>query len=120
MSSYTYDPGSARDIDRVRFHLGDTDLTVPIFSDEEITFLIDESGGYKQAVITMIQSIIAKLSSEPDFKADWLQIDLKRALDGYKTLLKEKRQLFGISAVTASAQAVYRSDSLMTSVPDDW
>jgi hypothetical protein len=89
-------------------------------SDEEIQFVISEEGGWKPAVIALLQSLIARLSASPDFQADWLRVDASRSVAGYKMLLAEKRALFGIGALRSTSKAVYRSDSLQADAPDGW
>lgn len=118
--TFTYTPSAPTDITRVRFHIGDTVEAAAIFSDEEITFAISEGGSYQQAVIILLQSLIARLSAEPDFSADWLKVDAGRSVVGYRLLLAEKRRQFGIGAVRGAAKAVYRSDSGQTEAPDEW
>lgn len=118
--TFTYTPAAATDITRVRFWIGDTESAAAIFTDEEITFIITEEGSYQKAIIACIRSIIARISATPDFTADWLKVDQSRALAGYKALLSEMQKKFGIPGITASSQAVYRSDSLQTEPPEDW
>lgn len=118
--TFTYTPESPDDITRVRFHIGDTDSEAAIFTDEELSFIISEAGSWQAAVVSCIKSVIARVSKEPDFKADWLQVDSSRALAGWTSLLAEKRQEFGIPAVSSSGKAVYRSDSLQEGPPDGW
>lgn len=118
--TFTYTPAVPTDITRVRFYVGDTESTAAIFTDEEITFIIAEEGDYQHAVIECIRSIIARISANPDFTADWLKVDASKALPGYKYLLGEMQKKFGIGAITSSSQAVYRSDSLQTEPPEDW
>ena len=118
--TFTYTPNSPNDITRVRFHIGDTVESSAMYSDEEITFGIAEGGSYQQAVIILLQNLIARLSAEPDFTADWLRVDNRRSVEGYRVLLQEKRRQFGISAVRARGKAVYRSDSGQTEAPEEW
>ncbi|MEQ9027564.1 MAG: hypothetical protein RLP44_02515 [Aggregatilineales bacterium] len=118
--TFTYDPTMPTDITRVRFHIGDVDSDEAIFSDEEITFVIAEESTWQNAVIACLQSLIGRMSAEPDFTADWLKVDNKRALAGYKELLQQKRQQFGIPAVSGRGQAVYRGDSLQTGPGEGW
>jgi hypothetical protein len=65
--TFTYTPNSPNDITRVRFHIADTVESSAMYSDEEITFGIAEGGSYQQAVIILLQNLIARLSAEPDF-----------------------------------------------------
>lgn len=116
--TFTYTPAAATDITRVRFHVGDTVEDAAIFSDEEIQFVIDEESTWQKAVIECLTTIIAKLSAEPDMKADWLSVSLGRSVKGYQSLLTAKRRKFGLPAVTGGTVATYRSDSLQTEAPD--
>ncbi len=116
--TFTYNTSIVTDITRVRYHTGDTVEAAAIFSDEDITFVISEEGGYQAAVISCLQHLIARISAEPDMTADWLKIDLGRSLEGYQALLTEKRRAFDIAAITATSKPVYRADSKQTSAPD--
>lgn len=110
MMTFTYTPAAADDVTRCRFHIGDTDEAAAIFSDEEIQFAIDEAGGWRPAVIWLIQNIIAQISATGSFTADWLKIDAKQAIDGYQALILQKRRELGVKAVRSSAKGVSRSD----------
>lgn len=116
--TFTYDLVTPNDITRVRFHVGDTAEEAAMFSDEEIEFVIDEEGTWQAAVIGCLTTIIAKLSMEPDLKADWLAVSLGRSVKGFQSLLTEKRRKFNLPAVTGGTVATYRSDSLQTEAPD--
>jgi len=116
--TFTYNLASANNVTRVRFHIGDTVAEGAFFSDEEIEFILVEEGSYQKAVIACIQSLIGKISAEPDFQADWLKVDRSKALAGYKLLLAEKRRALGVAAITSSSQPVYRGDSNQTEAPD--
>lgn len=110
--TFTYNTPFQTDVDRARFHLGDTDAGLPRMSDEEIQGVIDESASWKHAVISCIVSMIARLS-QPNFTADWLTVNHAAARAGYETLLGLKRAEFGISgrqALTASVVHVSRAD----------
>lgn len=116
--TFTYTPATPTDITRVRFHTGDTVEAAAIHTDEDIQFAIDEEGGWQQAVIALLQHLIARLAATPDFQADWLRVDSSRSLSGYRALLAEKRRAFGITALRATARPVYRSDSAQTEAPE--
>jgi enterochelin esterase-like enzyme len=110
--TFTYSP-IATDRDRVRFHLGDTDASAPKFSDEEIDgVLVECDGKYKQAVLACIRNLVARLS-QPDFKADWLQVTSGDAIASWRTLYSEKAGEFGLAAgrsFTSGVTNVTRSD----------
>lgn len=117
--TFTYDPGAATptDVTRVRAYIGDTVEDEAYLTDEEINLFIADGGTWQAAVVLSIKAILRKLS-QPNFRADWLQMDYKAARDGFKDALKEARREFNVSAVSSSSQAVYRSDSLQDEAPD--
>lgn len=115
--TFSYSPFTA-DKDRVRFHLGDTDSSAAKFTDEEITAIVTEQGTWQKAVVACLENLIARLSSTPDFRADWLQVSIGSAVAGYQSLLKTKRREFGIARITATAVQPYRPDSNQTGSPD--
>lgn len=117
--AFTYTPGTPTDITRVRYHIGDTDEQIAIFTDEEIQFILNEQSSVGAAVVSLINSIIARLSATPDFTADWLRVDAGRSLDGYRMLLAEKRREFGLNQISSRARHTYRGDSL-ASGPPEW
>jgi len=113
--AFTYAPSATpSDITRVRYHIGDTTEATAIFSDEEITMAIAESGNWQLAVLGCIRSIIARISAEPSFTADWLRVDYATALAGYQKLLAIKAAQFGYSTgaspITVSSVRAQRSD----------
>jgi enterochelin esterase-like enzyme len=110
--TFTYSPIST-DRDRVRFHLGDTDASAPKFSDEEIDAVIVECDGHwKPATLACIRNLIARLS-QPDFKADWLQVTSGDAIASWRRLYSEKSAEFGLTSgrsFTSGVTNVTRSD----------
>lgn len=115
--TFTYTLSPATDLTRVRFALGDTDSASAKFSDEEINFQISEQTTWQAAVITLLQGLIAKLSI-PNFTADWLQVDATTARKDLMWLLKEKRNEYGISALSVETTYAYRPDSRQNQAPD--
>jgi hypothetical protein len=120
--TFTYDLENPNDITRVRFHIGDTNPDEAIFQDEEILFILAESGNdWKKATVACLRKIIAMMSATPDFTADWLKVDYSRALSGYKSLLGDKLQEFGFNGtIVGNAKPVYRSDSFQRKPPKGW
>lgn len=118
--AFTYTPETATDITRVRFHIADTVEATAKFTDEEITFQVTETGSWQNAVISCLENLLAKLTTNPDFQADWLTIDSEEAIEGLQKLLAEKRKSLGLRRIASSANAVYRSDSFATEPPEDW
>lgn len=107
----------ATDLDKVRFHIGDTDSGGYWLEDATITALLALEGSVGGAVVACLRYIISQLS-RPDFRADWLQVSNAEARKGYMALLAMKRQEFAISAITATAGHVYRADSDADEEPD--
>ncbi len=118
--TFTYSPSATpTDLTRVRFHTTQTVSAESLLTDEEIAMLIAEEGSWQAAVIAGLKFIIGKFS-QPNFRADWLQVDNKSAREGFEKLLAEKRRELGIPAVSGGSQAVYRADSLQEEAPDSW
>lgn len=118
---FTYDLGTPTDLTRVRFHIGDTNAESPRYSDEELTFLLSENGGdVPTTVIAAIRGLIARLAGDPNFTADWLTVDIKAAIDGLKSLLKEKAKEFDIALMSASFTPTFRTDSDQTAAGLDY
>jgi hypothetical protein len=106
--TFTYTPFTA-DRDRLRFHIGDTDANAPIFQDEELDALMVEFGGWQGAVIAALERILSMMA-QPNFRADWLQVDHEAARRSYEIVLKTKRKAFGMAAVTVGAVHPQRVD----------
>lgn len=115
--AFTYLGDLSTDLDKVRFHLGDTDESGYWLEDATITALLSSEGSVGGAVVAGIRYILRKLS-QPNFKADWLQVDNASARKGWEAALKEAQKTFGISALSARAVHVYRADSRQTKEPD--
>jgi len=115
--AFTYTENLTVNADFVRFHAGDTVEDESFLSDAIITSLLAVNDTKQKATIQAIQYIITRLS-QPNFRADWLQVDMKSAREGYESLLKTKYQEFGIARITATALPTYRADSRQTEAPD--
>jgi hypothetical protein len=114
--TFTFGGDLSVDRDFVRFYSGDTDSERAFLSDELIASLVTEAGSKQQAVIDAIDYIITQLS-QPDFRADWLQMSFGEARKGYETRLKDMRRKFGLNAITARSGHVYRPDSRASEAP---
>lgn len=115
--AFSFDTALTSNLDKVRFHIGDTEETGYYLHDATITALLSSEGGVHGAVIAGILYIIAKLS-QPNFTADWLTVDNASARKSFEALLKQKRREFGLPLITAQSAHVYRLDSLQTEAPD--
>ena len=108
--AFTWVGDLSTDLDKVRFHIGDTDSDGYFLEDATITALVTSEGSVGGAVVACLRYIISQLS-RPDFKADWLTVSHAEARKGYQALLSEKRREFGVASVSASAVYTYRADS---------
>lgn len=113
----TYIGDLSTDLDKVRFHLADTDSAGYYLEDATITALLTSEGSVGGAVVAGIKFILRKLS-QPNFRADWLQVDNKTAREGWQDALKEARKEFGLAALSVETVHVYRADSRQTEAPD--
>ncbi len=117
--TFSFDPGTAgwTDLNHVRWEIGDINSDRVIFSDEIINAVVSDQGSWQTAVIACIMTIIMQLNSNPDFKADWLQVSYKTALDGYnKMLLIKARELdVSVGQIKSTALYIWRPDSMETS-----
>jgi hypothetical protein len=121
--TFTYDLVTPTNLTRVRYHIGDTESTTAIFSDEEINFVLAEEAAETSVVgatvVSLINTAIAKLNHEPDMQADWLKVDWRRSAENWLRLLSEKKTKFGLSPRGSSGgQHAWRPDTLQTEAPD--
>lgn len=121
--TFTYDPSDGfSDLERVRFWLGDTESAKAKFTDEEILAVIDDSDSWQEAAVALLDNLIARLSSQTDFKADWLEVKVSQAVTQLRALKAtlEKKWALGSYAGSNEVGGVnfYRADSLIDSEPD--
>ncbi|MCU0464058.1 MAG: hypothetical protein MUF38_05775 [Anaerolineae bacterium] len=117
--TFTYAPSDGfTDLERVRFWIGDTVSTKAKFSDEEITALINETDSWQAAAVGLLRGLVARMSADSDFKADWLEVKTSQAIPQLRTLIKELESQWGLGAydpanapvVDSGAVYPYRSD----------
>jgi hypothetical protein len=118
--TFTYDlTNGFTNLTRVRFNVGDVDASRAIWQDEVINAVITDAGSWQKAVILLIQSVIAMLSSNPDFHADWLTVSYDKAIASWTALLNLKSRELGVPSgqIVATALYIYRPDSFQTTEP---
>lgn len=113
----TYDLSSVTDLNRVRFHTGDTNVSAARWTDAEITYAVSAAGSWQGAVILLLTSLQAKLASTPDYQADWLTESPSKAAASLDRLIKAKRRELGVSDVSATATHQWRPDTAQTEAP---
>lgn len=104
----TFDAALTTDKDRVRWHIGDTDMTAPKLQDETINTLLIEKGDVGHTVIACLNSLLATLS-DPSFTADWLRVNPDAARNGILMTLIVKRREFDIKEGGLAGGKVVRS-----------
>jgi hypothetical protein len=107
----TYTVPFASDVDRVRFHIADTNVSGAIFSNEEISAAISEAGDWRNAVILLLNGMITRIATNPNMTAAWLNVDGGVALAHYTHLLISKRREFGLAGIAADAVQQVRADA---------
>lgn len=98
--TFTFDPTAATDRERIRFAIRDTNGDAPMFSDEEIAFILVDAGSWQAAVIAMLEAKIAELANNPNFTADWLTVSVSAQLAAFQGLLDRKMKEYGIGLGT--------------------
>ena len=89
--TFTYDVSAPTDITRVRYNIADTESSSARYQDEEIAFVLSEHGGSVGAtVLSLLRRELAKLASQPNFRADWLQVDLQYQQKALESLIDAK------------------------------
>ena len=112
--SYIGDLGTS--LDKVRFYLGDkTDGAGPLpddanFSDAELGGLISTEGSWQRAVAAGFETLAARWTRNPTFKADGLSLNRTDIADGYRTLAKQWRTTYG-RGTGAGSRSVTRVDA---------
>lgn len=94
--TYTYDPTKINDrgINQMRFELGDTFVETAetcILCDEEYKAVISKYSGkqnsFRNAKISCLKAILAKLSYEVDYKVENMSIELSQRYKHFKDML---------------------------------
>ena len=96
--TWTYQDTMPREIDKVRFYLGDTVSTAPLLTDEEIKFSLDEGGGPRSAAAICCDRLAAKFAVLVDTTVGTLRISYSN-----------KAKQFHEMAVNLRARAAYQA-----------
>lgn len=101
--SYSGDPNSSP-LDNLRFSVGDTESTLPILSNEELTFVLNSnSGNIAQATLSTIYVILAKYARLKDETVGGLQAKYAQIYDHYHKMLQDRLSLNAAIAVDANS-----------------
>lgn len=91
--TWTYDSPSESDKDAVRFLVGDTDVSDPLVTDEEIAyFLVEFPQSAYHAAAEVAESIAAKFSREVSHSGDGLSYAAEQLQQNYAALAERLRK----------------------------
>ncbi|MEN3051294.1 MAG: hypothetical protein ABC596_05730 [Candidatus Methanosuratincola petrocarbonis] len=77
-ATYSGDPGTSPK-DELRFELSDTDLEHALFSDEELTFLLNRSGSYvPEAALKACEILATRYAREADISVGELAVKFNK------------------------------------------
>jgi hypothetical protein len=95
--SFSYDPTLSSDLDKVRLYLGDTTESSPLYTDEEITALLEIENGALLTAASLADSLAAKYSRSVSFSVEGLSISNSTKTENYRTLAQRLRAQAGDS-----------------------
>lgn len=100
------------EITKVRLAIGDVNAEAPMVSDELITAQIATTGGWQEAAVACLRTVIAEMSATPNFTADWLRVDTATGIAALNDLLSALKVEFGLETTlsSTSVQAVTWTD----------
>jgi len=115
--SFTYNGTLTTDMDKVRFHIGDTTNAAgpkPAdvnFTDAELTGLVTLEGTWQRATAAAFENLAALWARHPSFNADGMSSSQSDIAAQYRASAKEWRDRFGTAGTTScGSSAVTRSD----------
>lgn len=74
---------------QVRYEIGDTDVSLPILTDDEYTYyLTKHSESVNRAAVDCAKTILLKLSMKNDYTVDVLSVKGSKAAESYKSALE--------------------------------
>jgi len=113
--SYSGNPSSSP-LDELRFKIGDTDPAAPIFSDEELEYILTNNGGNMMASCTQcVQAAIAKYGRLKDEVVGGLQAKYQQIYENYQRMWQDimnGTSIFGANLVNVFAGGLLIDDKL--------
>jgi hypothetical protein len=117
MWTYTGNPQS-RDLDAVRFLIGDTDADDQQLQDAEINYLLSAHGSVNGAAIAAAEAVMAKYARKVDKAVGDLRISYSQRVEHYAKLVATLKRKVAITAVPF-AGGISLSDKLAREQDDD-
>lgn len=84
--TWSYNSSLASDKDKVRLLTGDTDTTDQLLQDEEINYLLTETGNVLLAAGRAARAIAAKFARQADKEVGDLRVSLSQKAEAYRKL----------------------------------
>lgn len=106
--TYSGNPG-ASDRDAVRFLIGDTDANDPILQDEEIDYLLADTGSVNGAALSAARSIWAKFARLVDKAVGDLRISYSQRASHYQQLIRQLEQRAAIRKAVPFAGGISKA-----------
>jgi len=119
--SFSFDVSISKNLDKVRFYIGDTDEDGYFLDDETIDYWIGQ-GTVETATVNCLRYIISQFA-RPNFSVDWLSVSgMAEAKKGFEDLLGELQMELGEYTVSAECDISqpYRADSLQDTDDTDY
>ena len=115
--SFSYGSGLSTALDRIRFALGDTDVTLVMLSDAMIQGALDVNGSdERRATITLAEGLMARYAREPDdVTTEGLKISWKDRLAAWRSLVARLRSELG---TPGGLMQVHRAQRVAADMPE--
>lgn len=89
--TYSGNPSDSAE-SRIRFEIGDTDMSDPLLSDEEISFAISQEGSLSGIKARCFEAISAKFAREADKRIGQTSVNASQRAQHFEALAKKFRQ----------------------------
>jgi len=115
--TWSYNSSLASDKDKVRLLTGDTDTTDQLLQDEEINYLLTETGNVLLAAGRAARAIAAKFARQADKEVGDLRVSLSQKAEAYRKLADDLEKRAGSVSIPSLAD---QGDFLFTKGMMGW
>jgi hypothetical protein len=115
--TFSYDPSLDTDRDWIRWRTGDTDCDDPLQWDEEIDAAVAQAGNRSEALLEVVDAILAKVARKVDSKMGKLELSLSQLYDRLRNLRDEvdaevRRTIFASPRMVAHKRSLKETQIL--------
>ena len=115
--TFSYDPSLDTDRDWIRWRTGDTDCDDPLQWDEEIDAAVAQAGNRSEALLEVIDAILAKVARKVDSRMGKLELSLSQLYDRLRNLRDEvdaevRRMIFASPRMIAHKRSLKETQVL--------